>query len=626
MPFPFINNKNAIIFFMLSIRKKFALGFIVFIGGILLLTGVAYHFFIKDEVLGIEKNYVKEDLLLLNKYIDLEQENLLSITKDWAAWTDAWLFIQGKNPTFAKNNITAEAFVNNNLSLMAYFDIKGNLVCGYEYDYKSKALTNIDKNFWMPYLEKAIAAGKNAKPINSPSGFTFRKGKPLLVASYPVLKSDYSGELAGYLLTARHLSNEKIDSIEKLLGLSNLKIREQDRGNIDGLEDIKVSEEDGVFKITIIKEDFFNQKNIVIEAKKNKKLWSLVQSNVKKIIFLYLSCFIILGFLFYCWINRNIILRIGKIVREINDVKTGIIDEISSDGNDEIGKLSSEINGYIQTIKRNLREIEGSRKIYETIAEKSEAIIMLFNIKEELIFTNTKAKEIMKDENLSKNLLSHLKEIVTINEGEKTFLSDFRLSLDFYISAWIIPVGEDKFLFMAHDISSIKKEKEKLFELASKDSLTSLYNRTYFEASLRKILNSNGQQEQYYLVFIDLDNLKDINDRFGHISGDASIKAVAKSIIKSIGEMDLAARWGGDEFVVIVKGGENRATYVAESIQKNLNNTENEFLHEFKPTVSIGITKIEKSRNLESIVREADKSAYDAKRDLTEKIKIFRND
>lgn len=213
-----------------------------------------------------------------------------------------------------------------------------------------------------------------------------------------------------------------------------------------------------------------------------------------------------------------------------------------------------------------------------------------------------------------------------MNQGEKISLSEFKLKDNLFVSGWIIPLGENKeeILFIAHDITPLKKEKERLLDKAYKDNLTSLYNRAFFEVSLRKLMNNVQLGEPYSLIFIDLDNLKTINDKFGHFAGDEVIKETANSIRKSLRDDDLAARWGGDEFVVIIKGGIEQAKAVAKRIQTNLNKVALNFKDEnVTPLVSIGITTIDSSKEREIILREADKAAYDAKRAGKNKIKVF---
>jgi diguanylate cyclase (GGDEF)-like protein len=100
------------------------------------------------------------------------------------------------------------------------------------------------------------------------------------------------------------------------------------------------------------------------------------------------------------------------------------------------------------------------------------------------------------------------------------------------------------------DITNIKEIENKLFYLSSHDSLTGLYNRNYFEDNLKRI-----DSLDYYPISIlmaDIKGLKLINDAFGNSSGDELLRHAANCIQKHCGPQDIAARWGGDEFIAML--------------------------------------------------------------------------
>ena len=614
----------------MSIKKKIFFVYFLFIASLILSTIFIHQFFIKSTILDIEKNYIIEDLKKLDNYFHTEKQNLLGLTKDWSSWTDAWLFMQNKNPSFIENNLTKESFINNKVNLIAYFDLKGKLKEGFEYYSETDKLSAVNQNFWGKYVQKFLAISKiESSKTFGLVGFTFRNDKPYLVAVCPVLKSDSTGSLAGYLIMSRMITEEKQSYIKNFFGFRGFKIE-----NIkDAGEELKINpainEDSEKYRVFYRTEDFFGSYSVGFNIEKEKKMWSLVKGSNLKLITFYAFFFLIFGLVYYLWFKGKIINKIINLINQLEEVKEGKSDEVKIESKDEIGYLAEEINTYIDTVKKQISEIEANRKIYETIAEQSESIILLFNWEGELIFANSKAYEILNRENHQTppgHLFHLIAEIIQMNQGERIFLSEFKLKDDLFLSCWIIPFGEKKenIIFIAHDITPLKKEKERLLDKAYRDNLTSLYNRAFFEFSLRKIMNNVQVGELYSLIFLDLDNLKTINDKFGHVAGDQFIKETAKSIRRSIRDDDIAARWGGDEFVVIIKGDIEQAKTVAERIHANLKKVALTFKDEtVTPSVSIGITSIDSSKDKEKILREADKAAYDAKRAGKDKIKIF---
>ena len=104
------------------------------------------------------------------------------------------------------------------------------------------------------------------------------------------------------------------------------------------------------------------------------------------------------------------------------------------------------------------------------------------------------------------------------------------------------------------------------------DSLTGLYNRRYFEEYLKKeVKRALRQKQPFSIIGLDLDHLKEINDKYGHAYGDLAIKTVADVLKKNARAIDTAARMGGEEFNVILPGVESEgAMAAAERIRKAL--------------------------------------------------------
>ena len=108
----------------------------------------------------------------------------------------------------------------------------------------------------------------------------------------------------------------------------------------------------------------------------------------------------------------------------------------------------------------------------------------------------------------------------------------------------------------------------RLKELASTDELTSLYNRRYFDLRLaEETSRSDRYQQKLSLIMIDFDDFKKHNDTYGHQTGDKLLCEMAKLIRKSIRKSDMAFRYGGDEFVVLVPGCDiKKAEYLAKGL------------------------------------------------------------
>lgn len=152
----------------------------------------------------------------------------------------------------------------------------------------------------------------------------------------------------------------------------------------------------------------------------------------------------------------------------------------------------------------------------------------------------------------------------------------------------------------------------KLNKRAHNDEMTGLYNRIGFEKIIEKRLANIN--EPFYVMVLDLDKTKEINDNFGHLNGDRYIISAAKIIKDEIGKFGFAGRTGGDEFVAFLESiNENEIEKIKKSIKMRASNI---FYNEKQNThISIGYSKYQKDgQNYEELLRVADKRMYEDKK------------
>lgn len=145
------------------------------------------------------------------------------------------------------------------------------------------------------------------------------------------------------------------------------------------------------------------------------------------------------------------------------------------------------------------------------------------------------------------------------------------------------------------------------------DGLTQLANRAYFDEKLMEMIRLHQRyKEPFTLMMIDVDYFKAINDSHGHQAGDRILKGVSFKIKATLRESDFLARFGGDEFaLVLIKASLQPATVLAEKICTNVR--ESRFIldgTEFKVTLSIGVAEVHADDTPETLLERADKALY----------------
>jgi len=165
--------------------------------------------------------------------------------------------------------------------------------------------------------------------------------------------------------------------------------------------------------------------------------------------------------------------------------------------------------------------------------------------------------------------------------------------------------------------------------LAITDELTGINNRRgLFELGSREFLISKRMNRPLSALMIDLDNFKDINDRYGHAAGDFTLHEIAKRISDNIREIDIIGRYGGEEFVVLLIGDNLQSSMVAaerirEAISNNKVITETDTL---QVTVSIGVDELDSlTANLDALIKRADRALYIAKHNGRNRVATLMN-
>jgi diguanylate cyclase (GGDEF)-like protein/PAS domain S-box-containing protein len=167
------------------------------------------------------------------------------------------------------------------------------------------------------------------------------------------------------------------------------------------------------------------------------------------------------------------------------------------------------------------------------------------------------------------------------------------------------------------DISKAKQAEEKLYFLANHDALTGLPNRMRFSDQLAAAISrARRGKEKLAVVFIDLDRFKLVNDTLGHASGDAYLRAISDRLMQACRKQDSLARWGGDEFVMVLEDVVDRGaigTFITR-LQRDLGAAVPLDGHKLIPTASIGISLFPSDGSSPTdLIKAADAAMYRAK-------------
>lgn len=159
---------------------------------------------------------------------------------------------------------------------------------------------------------------------------------------------------------------------------------------------------------------------------------------------------------------------------------------------------------------------------------------------------------------------------------------------------------------------------EEMRSLMLRDQLTGVYNRRGFFTMVEHLFKvAKRKKRGMYMLYADLDNLKQINDKFGHQEGDAALEDIAAILKKNYRESDIIARIGGDEFVVIPVGTKgDRIETILERLDKAIESHNLKSSREYRLSISAGLAFYdpENPSSVDELLARGDRSMYERKK------------
>lgn len=303
------------------------------------------------------------------------------------------------------------------------------------------------------------------------------------------------------------------------------------------------------------------------------------------------------------------------------------------------------INIFIRAIMKEKREVETLNILLNSTMEG----IVVFNAERKAILSNKNFADIFgyeEDEIIGKNAFDFVapesrelvKEKIQVTDQEPYEALMLRKDGSKF---WGIlrgknaELGDEKVRISAViDITSLKEKEEKILYLANHDYLTGTYNRRFFQEVLAQRIETLRRENHYgAILFIDLDDFKEINDTLGHDFGDAVLVTMTERIKSCTRKADIVARIGGDEFVVLlnletlaVNHAAIKAEMIAEKILSHIKKPMRIQGNDIRINASIGIAIIDKNATTSDLMKFADIAMYQAKKTGKNRIVFFDKD
>jgi diguanylate cyclase (GGDEF)-like protein len=256
---------------------------------------------------------------------------------------------------------------------------------------------------------------------------------------------------------------------------------------------------------------------------------------------------------------------------------------------------------------KNIKDVEGLKDIAAWILEKGSGTF--------------RYRGADGDHVINVRFIQELKWYLFVAQDEDQALSAIRrtLYIDLGISALVTAI------VLLLTTLTIGRYQRRLESMATTDELTGLPNRQAFSVLVPPAIRESERNNTPLLaLMMDLDHFKSVNDRFGHAAGDVVLEQVGQVIQQSLRASDFVFRWGGEEFLVVVKsGGEGEGVALAEKIRRAVGTKRIEHgTNVLGLTISVGVAAHHKDESIDAWLARADRALYRAKEEGRNAVRV----
>ena len=536
----------------------------------------------------VQQNYTNVSLIL-----DSEKKVIERTQSDWTQWDETYDFIEGKDDAYIARNLGESTVKELNLYGMIFMDEGFNKV----YSDNSGNLDADDVCNKIISKVKTNTVLEDVTLDNMVSGITVIDDKVFLVSLAGITTSNGEADINGYLIMIRELDNKFVEYMENILNTKiNIELGTTD-SEYKGLLYDKFALID-----TNIKGDMLNSRAEIKNILDNNCITvslEIERASYKKAvesfkIFIYMTIIIFVVTISMCvfGFNKLVIKRVLKLskfvdkVMENNDVSLKL--EVS--GKDEISNLGNNINNMLEKLDKSFTDIRKNDERLHLIMEATTDGYFDYDVSARQVTISLSWKKHLGYSGET-NIIDYREVLNYIVEedrnkfketaknylfGEKdNFTSEIRIYRANRGYVWVSVRGKVvnrnksgtplRWIGIVSDITERKFTEMQNVYLLQTDPVTNLKNRAYMENILKNI--SKDRSNDFCILMADVNGLKLMNDAFGHLEGDRLLKTVGDILKICCLETDIPVRWGGDEFLILIRNSKKYADDLLKKIK-----------------------------------------------------------
>lgn len=422
--------------------------------------------------------------------------NISALNVDWASWDDTYDFMVSRNRAYIASTLNDETLAKQRLNLVVYLDSAGRTVFAKAFQYIAMKESPLP-----PGMAGHLS---NGSPLVKPkdegvSGVVVLKDGLLMTTAHPILTSEGKGPSRGTLIMGRFLDAEEISYLSNTIHMPlSLLPPAKELIARAGLDDIEVRTVDsGTVEGFGVVKDIYGAPAGIFRIELPRAIYNQGKAGVTYFILYLMAAALVAAIAIMMVFERKVLSKLKSLGGTVAGIGvTGdLASRVPSVGNDEITDLTREINRMLGSLEK----MDSERR---------------------------EAQDKLKEAN------DELEERVAERTAD---LSDANLALK-------------------DEIAERTRMENVIKEMAYRDNLTGLPNRSLFMDRLTQVLTRGTRHRTIAgVLFMDLDRFKVINDTLGHTTGDELIRIISVELQKLLRSGDTVARMGGDEFTILLQ-------------------------------------------------------------------------
>lgn len=628
-------------------------------------------------------------LIIIKNYLKLEEENTIksveqakntfeasvdelgALAQDYATWDENYFFMINNDVAYIDSTFNNAAFDNLGLNFYVLFDMNGVIKYIFSYDLVNKKRIEATNNF-KESLSAEVKTIESFPSVLKHQGLFVLDGKPAIIAIKPILKSSGEGPQNGTLAMGKYVDKSFENDISSKAEQSVIFYNMTDPAVELNFKDIlnnfskpAVLSRHGIYieyfsnsqlnAYYLIKKPNLGNPILLMYLPLERDLYLEGTAATKQFVIILIVVAAVGCVLVSIFLRKIVLSRITRLSKEVIKIGKSLTkySKLTSAkprlGKDEVSDLTESIDKMLADLQSNEQQLKNSEKKFRDLIEFLPTMIIEIDKNSKATFANTIAFEILgytkkdfkegiyiKDILLPEDLKIAEERMSKIMRGEKPGSFEYQIikrdgtTFPALISTQLIKDNKGNasgFRSVILDITERKIMEDTVKKLAYYDPLTNLPNRILFNERLKLTMADaarHGKKVAY--TIIDMDKFKDINDKYGHKTGDEMLIFMGKKIESLLRKNDTIARFGGDEFLMLLTEiDEKKDTVIV--LKKIFKTFEEKFIigdYKLKVDISMGISFYpDDGTDSDTLFRKADTALYQVKESGRNNYKYF---